>query len=153
MLHAELSGTPYNKAERRRQLLPLLNDRSEQSIEFKHANISAILIELGRPYISGYKPRSNYQELLLEVVFDRLNENPAIQRLVATDSERAATAPSVDDILKALTDPPKPVPHQVDEVKSLGDQPHGISAFIADDERPNLVGQLNSHVVEIGAAR
>ena len=109
MLHAELSGTPYNKAERRRQLLPLLNDRSEQSIEFKHANISAILIELGRPYISGYKPRSNYQELLLEVVFDRLNENPAIQRLVATDSERVATVPSVDDILKALTDPPKPV--------------------------------------------
>ena len=62
MLHAQLSGTPYNKSERRRQLLPLLNDRSEQSIEFKHANISAILLELGRQYISGYKPRSNYQE-------------------------------------------------------------------------------------------
>jgi len=109
MLQAELSGTPYNKAERRRQLLPLLNGRSEQSIEFKHANISAILIELGRQYIPGYKPRSNYQELLLEVVSERLNENSAIQKLMATDSERVATVPSVDDILKALTDPPKPV--------------------------------------------
>ena len=109
MLQAELSGIPYNKAERRGQLLPLLNDRSEQSIEFKHANISAILIELGFPFISGYKPRSNYQELLLEVVSDRLKGNPAIQKLVATDSERAAIAPTVDDILKVLTDPPKPV--------------------------------------------
>ena len=109
MLHAELSSIPYNKAERRRQLLPLLNDRSEQSIEFKHANISAILIELGFPFISGYKPRSNYQELLLEVASDRLKENPAIQKLAAADSERIAIVPTVDDILKALTDPPKPV--------------------------------------------
>ncbi len=109
MLQAELSGIPYNKAENRRQLLPLLNDRSEQSIEFKHANISAILIELGFPFISGYKPRSNYQELLLEVVSDRLRENPAIQGIVAADTERVAIVPTVDDILKALTDPPKPV--------------------------------------------
>lgn len=42
MLRAELSGNSYNKAEYRRKLLPL-----EQSVEFKHANISAILIELG----------------------------------------------------------------------------------------------------------
>lgn len=109
MLQAELSGIPYNKAEHRRQLLPLLNDRSEQSIEFKHANISAILIELGFPFISGYKPRSNYQELLLEVVSDRLRENPAIQGIAAADTERVAIVPTVDDILKALTDPPKPV--------------------------------------------
>jgi hypothetical protein len=109
MLQAELSSTPYNKAERRRQLLPLLNDRSAQSVEFKHANISAILIELGFQYIPGYKPRSNYQELLLEVVSDRLKENPTIQKLAAADSERVAIIPSVDDILKILTDPPKPV--------------------------------------------
>ena len=45
MLRAELSGTRYSKAEHRRRLLPLLQRRSEQSVEFKHANISAILIE------------------------------------------------------------------------------------------------------------
>jgi len=109
MLLAQISGTPYNKAQQRRQLQPKLNARSEQSIEFKHANISAVLIELGFPYISGYKPRSNYQELLLEVVSDRLKENPAVQKLVAADSERVAIVPTVDDIPKALTDPPKPV--------------------------------------------
>jgi len=59
MLSAELAGVPYNKAAHRRELAKLLADWSEQAIEFKHANISAGLIGLGFPYISGYKPRSN----------------------------------------------------------------------------------------------
>ena len=109
MLRAELSGTPYSKTEHRRRLLPLLQSRSEQSVEFKHANVSAILIELGFPFISGYKPRSNYQGLLFEVVAVRLAANAAIQRIAAADTEKIATVPTVDDILSALTEPPKPV--------------------------------------------
>jgi hypothetical protein len=109
MLSAELSGAPYSKADHRRKLLPLLDGRSEQSVEFKHANISAILIELGFPFISGYKPRSNYQALLLEVVSQRLAANQAIHQLAAADIERPAILPPVDDILDALTAPPKPV--------------------------------------------
>lgn len=41
MLADDNFGRPYNKAEHRRALLPLLNDRSEGSVEFKHQNISA----------------------------------------------------------------------------------------------------------------
>ena len=48
MLASELAGTPYNKAAHRRALRPLLANRSEQSIEFKHANISAVLLDAGR---------------------------------------------------------------------------------------------------------
>ena len=109
MLRAELSGMLYSKAEHRRKLLPLLQSRSEQSIEFKHANISAILIELGFPFISGYKPRSNYQGLLYEVVSDQLAGDPLIHKLAADDTEQLAAVPTVDDILNALTEPPKPV--------------------------------------------
>lgn len=109
MLRAELLGESYSKADHRRRVLPSLNGRSQQSVEFKHANISAILIELGFPFISGYKPRSNYQRLLLEVVSQHLAANPAMQSLAATDSERPVEVPSVDDILAALTNPPKPV--------------------------------------------
>ncbi len=43
MLADDVSGRAYNKAEHRRGLLPLLNDRSEGSVEFKHQNISAVL--------------------------------------------------------------------------------------------------------------
>ena len=64
MFFNELKQQKYSKAEHRRKLLPHLNSRTEGSIEFKHQNISAVLIELGYPYIIGYKPAYNYQGLL-----------------------------------------------------------------------------------------
>ena len=111
MLVGELAGKPYSKTDHRRHLLPLLQRRSEQSIEFKHANISAVLIELGFPYISGYKPRSNYQRLLYEVVSKRLNSYQELLQLAAVDVERPVNVPTVNDILQALTAPPRPVSH------------------------------------------
>jgi len=107
MLDAELRGAQYDKTMHRRQLLPLLNRRSEGSIEFKHQNISAVLIQLGFPYISGYKPRSNFQRLLFNVVSDRLGATPSLAALAEADAERVVGVPQVDDILKVLTDPPR----------------------------------------------
>jgi hypothetical protein len=43
MLQMELAGQPFSKTEHRRKLHPLLNNRSDGSIEFKHQNISAVL--------------------------------------------------------------------------------------------------------------
>ena len=79
MLTAELEHRPINKAEHNRQLQRLLPNRTRGAIEFKHANISAALIDLGYPYIEGYQPRSNYQQLLLEVITDRLAEDSALR--------------------------------------------------------------------------
>lgn len=79
MLSAELAGTPYSKAEHRKMLQPLLTDRSEGSIEFKHQNISAVLINYGLFYISGYKPRWNYQQLLETKVQEYLTSNYSIE--------------------------------------------------------------------------
>jgi len=56
MLRLELLGEPYNKSEHRRRLLPHLKGRTQASIELKHANISAVLFEMGIPFIDGYKP-------------------------------------------------------------------------------------------------
>ncbi|QYH38465.1 DUF3883 domain-containing protein [Algoriphagus sp. NBT04N3] len=66
MLNDELLGRSYNKSFRRKELLKLLNNRTESSIEFKHQNISAALASFGLPFIRGYKPRWNYQKVLLE---------------------------------------------------------------------------------------
>lgn len=66
MLRRELTHQAYNKTEHRKYLMSLLNKRSKGSIEFKHANISAVLINMGLPYINGYKPRFNYQKKILE---------------------------------------------------------------------------------------
>jgi hypothetical protein len=106
MLESELSGTPYNKAEHRRRLQQVLSNRSEPSIEFKHANISAALLDAGFPYISGYKPRFNYQDLVAEILSLRLEMQTSLQELAAVDADRSIVVPEVDDILAVLTDPP-----------------------------------------------
>lgn len=68
MLTAELIGDSYSKTKYRDALLVLLPDRSKGSVEFKHQNVSAVLVDLGLPYIKGYKPRFNYQDQLVAVV-------------------------------------------------------------------------------------
>jgi hypothetical protein len=77
MLADDIFGRPYNKAEHRRALLPLLNDRSEGSVEFKHQNISAVLKGLGEDWIPGYKPAFNFQMSLVNAVARWLAPNPA----------------------------------------------------------------------------
>jgi len=51
MLTCELTGQSYNKAVHRRHLLAAHAWASEQALEFKHANISAVMLELGFPYL------------------------------------------------------------------------------------------------------
>ena len=78
MLAAELQGEQVNKTEHRNRLSPHLLKRSKGSIEFKHQNISAVLISRGLPYIDGYKPRGNFQKLLAEGVDEFIHENPSM---------------------------------------------------------------------------
>lgn len=80
MLFAELSSLNYSKAAHRRSLLQLLNNRTEGSIEFKHQNISAVLINLGQLYIRGYLPRFNYQKILEDKVVEYLMSDQSIEK-------------------------------------------------------------------------
>ncbi len=68
MLSKDALGQPYSKTAHRRELLPLLNGRSEGAIEFKHQNISAVLKGLGEDWIPGYKPAFNFQTSLIDAV-------------------------------------------------------------------------------------
>jgi hypothetical protein len=108
MLRLDLEAADYNKSARRRELQSLLDGRSEGSIERKHQNISAVLLELGFPYIDGYKPLSNYQDLLRTVVEDRLQAEPGLVERVVQEVEEEVVVPNIDDILATLTDPPEP---------------------------------------------
>lgn len=107
MLACELRGEPYNKKEHNRNLQAVLRNRTAGAIEFKHANISAVLIVLGFPYIDGYKPRANYQELLKDEVSARLESDSALQRTAkrVVEAPAAAIPP-----LRALTDILVPAP-------------------------------------------
>lgn len=67
MLRKDILGESLNKAEHNRQLQGLVK-RTRSSIEFKHQNISAILVEIGEPWLSGYAPMNNYQNALVDGV-------------------------------------------------------------------------------------
>jgi len=108
MLSKELAGVPFDKTAHRKRLAKLLNNRTDGSIEFKHQNISAVCLELGVPYVDGYKPRSNYQSTLRDVVVDRVSTHQALLDAVEADVSSPVVAPSIDDILASLEPPPEP---------------------------------------------
>ena len=77
MLAADLSGQPYIKSAHNNALSTQIG-RSHGSVEFKHQNISAVLDELGMPWIPGYKPRSNYQSAIFDAIDRYLTMHPDI---------------------------------------------------------------------------
>jgi hypothetical protein len=108
MLVNELGREPFNKAEHNRNLQKLLNGRTKAAIERKHQNISAVLIELGYPYIDGYKPLGNYQELLYRIVDERLRGAAPLHRAASTAVEqRIEQPPAIDNVLAILVNPPR----------------------------------------------
>lgn len=107
MLDLELRDQPYVKQEHIRQLAQVLNGRSGQAIQYKYANVSAVLRELGLPFVDGFKPYSNYQQLLFEVVSDRVSHDLPLLTLVREQVEAPPTVPELEDILSALVEAPK----------------------------------------------
>ncbi len=75
MLREELAGRAYVKAHRNAALRTRIG-RTAGSIERKHMNISAVLRELGLPYIDGYKPFSNFQDALGRTIESYLLAHP-----------------------------------------------------------------------------
>lgn len=112
MLSSWLAGTPFSKTAHRRALQPLLDSRSEKSVEFKYRNISAALIDADFPYIPGYAPLFNYQGLLAEVLATRLPNSLSLLAIAAADADSPIVVPEVDDILAVLTSKPKPAADQ-----------------------------------------
>jgi uncharacterized protein DUF3883 len=106
MLVKERRGMPYNKTEHRRALQPLLSGRSEGSIERKHQNITAILMGVGFPYIRGYKPLSQYQGLLADVVLDHIDDDAVLSQLALDFAEARVGPPRLSNVLGLMTSPP-----------------------------------------------
>ena len=106
MLDKELRGQDYNKTEHRHHLSAILNNRSDGAIERKHQNISAVLRDLDFPFINGYKPLGNYQQMLFSVVYNRLENNQTLVSYIKQEVEAPAKVLDFDDILARLVKPP-----------------------------------------------
>ena len=115
MLGKELRGERYNKTAHRRALRLKLRNRPDGAVERKHQNISAILVELGFTYISGYKPLFNYQAQLRNTVLahlagrrrdlERVNTVHDVERAPFTGNWNKVLDPDLPDRIPVVTPP------------------------------------------------
>lgn len=70
-LQKQINGEPFVKSHIYRTFSQETG-RSSGSVESKFQNISAVLDELGLDWISGLAPRRHYQELLANIIAERL---------------------------------------------------------------------------------
>lgn len=104
MLGHELTQTPYVKAHHRAVLMQHIG-RSAASIEFKHRNVSAVLQEMGSPWIWGYKPAPNYQDALFDAVDRYLSSHHSV-----LEQQPDPAPPVVMDFGAVFTTMPAPTP-------------------------------------------
>ena len=142
MLEHELRGESYNKRDHNRRLQAVLTARSAGAIEFKHQNISAVMIELGFPYIDGYKPRGNYQELLKAEVQIQLTGNAEVERATKAVVEAVAMRPAVaPDPADIFVDPPtRDVPRATYERRTAGTLPRHVN-YLEREARNQSLGR------------
>ena len=146
MLSLELAGQTYSKAAHRRALLEKLNGRSAGSIEFKHCNISAVLIHLGCPYLRGYQPRANYQRLLREVVEQQVDRFSALDSLALAAAHQPAISHEIVDFSKVETDAPQKRHHVGEPSPRYGNLPIKRD-YLAIESRNRSLGQAGEEFV------
>lgn len=146
MLYAECRGERYSKAEHRRLLKQQLQNRSDGSIEYKHQNISAILLKADHVYIRGYKPAWNYQALLEAVVMSRLEQaGKDIQAVEDTLSERLPVQLPMPDLYSVFVSPPEMrVKHRIREAREF--KPKHIN-YAEKEARNRALGQRGEEFV------
>lgn len=99
MLESDLTGRPYVKSTHSALLMERIG-RTHRSVEFKHQNISAVLDELGMPWIPGYMPKRNYQNAIFDAIDRYLTEHPDSLQPQPTQE----TSPPSNDVI--FVDPP-----------------------------------------------
>lgn len=147
MLSKELTGKAYSKSEHRKYLLPLLLNRSEGSIEFKHQNISAVLINLGKPYIKGYLPRYNYQGILNTKVVEYLNLNFGLENQFLNFADKEIFKPKADfNFERLIVEPPLLKLYASEPAPSYNSNPVKIN-YLEREQRNHTLGTLGEELV------
>lgn len=159
----EQAGVPYVKSHHAAALMERIG-RSHRSVEFKHMNISAVLVELGMDTIRGYRPAPNYQQAIFPAIDRFLMAHPEAwdQTPLAAPSasgQGVAEAPLVfvePPPLRRRDRPPRPVGlerliRKFDPVerdhrnRKLGREGE---AFVVDFERAKLVHEGRRDLAE-----
>lgn len=116
MLRTQELGQSLNKAEYNRRLQSRLPARSRSAIEFKHANISAVLMEVyDAPQLRGYLPRYNYQSDLVIPVGHALAADRVLDEAALHNVQSAVETPLLDSYDTFVVDVPARASRKVRE--------------------------------------
>lgn len=108
MLKMQLLGQKPNKAQHNRRLAEMLPSRGLKSIDYKHCNISAVLLDAGYPTLVGYKPLRNVQSILYQAVADAVKDDAVLDDAALRQVETPAEAPPLANLDALLVPPPQP---------------------------------------------
>lgn len=149
MLEADLAGRPYVKSRHSKALMAQIG-RTHRSVEFKHQNISAVMDELGMPWIPGYKPKRNYQNAIFDAIDRYLTKHPAILEPVQTSPAVPPSPAEIFVVPPTLAAANEPIPEALRRLvrkfdpverdqrnRSLG---KAGEEFVVDLERRQLTG-------------
>ena len=139
MLAANLSGERYVKSSHSKGLMARIG-RTHHSIEFKYQNISAVLDELGLPWIPGYRPKRNYQSAIFDAIDRYLTKHSDVLESVPI----SPTPPALATEIFVAPPPLVPVPERIPEgLKRL------VRKFdpVARDHRNRSLGKAGEEFV------
>ena len=139
MLAASLSGERYVKSSHSKSLMARIG-RTHHSIEFKYQNISAVLDELGLPWIPGYRPKRNYQSAIFDAIDRYLTKHPDVLEPVPI----SPTPPALPTEIFVAPPPLVSVPERIPEgLKRL------VRKFdpVARDQRNRSLGRAGEEFV------
>ena len=147
MLAADLAGKPYVKSRHSAALMAQIG-RTHRSVEFKHQNISAVLDELGLPWIPGYMPKRNYQNAIFDAIDRHLTHHPEILVPAPTRQTESAASSAIFVDAPSRAAAKQPIPERLKRLvrkfdpverdhrnRSLG---KAGEAFVVDVERKQL---------------
>lgn len=116
MLRTQELGQALNKAEHNRRLQTRIPARSRAAIEFKHANISAVLMEVyDAPPLRGYLPRFNYQSDLVIPVGLALAADRVLDEAALRNVQSVVETPLLDSYDAFVVDAPSRTGRKVRE--------------------------------------
>lgn len=148
MRRMQLMGQTPNKAEHNRQLQSMLPARSKASIEYKHCNISAVLVELGVPPLIGYKPLFNYQQLLIPIVSEAIANDSRLDEAALRQVETPAEAPLLDSFERFVVAPPEGERLSTyDRTEQVRDRPLVVRDYLQREARNRSLGAAGEELV------
>ncbi|MBB5396705.1 DUF3883 domain-containing protein [Mucilaginibacter sp. AK015] len=145
MLQDELRGIKINKTQHREALIPLLNGRPRGSVEFKHQNISAVMVEMGLPFIRGYKPLYNAQKTKIRAAIQHYMEHsPTAEDTFLQFSDDVSQPLASADFDSWIVPPPvlRPMPEKKDRMA----RPVKIN-YLEREQRNSALGMKGEELV------